>query len=45
MLLSILYNNGLAESSVNKIKLTKRIMYGWNSIALLKVKLLINEYF
>jgi transposase len=22
------YNNGLAEGSVNKIKLTKRIMYG-----------------
>ena len=39
------YNNGLAEGSVNKIKLTKRIMYGRNSFALLKAKLLINEYF
>lgn len=34
-----------AEGSVNKIKLTKRIMYGRNSFALLKAKLLINEYF
>lgn len=25
------YNNGLAEGSVNKIKLTKRIMYGRNN--------------
>ena len=24
------YNNGLAEGSVNKIKLTERIMYGRN---------------
>lgn len=39
------YNNGLAEGSVNKIKLTKRIMYGRNSFMLLKAKLLINEYF
>ncbi len=39
------YNNGLAEGSVNKIKLTKRIMYGRNSFALLKAKLLWNEYF
>ena len=30
------YNNGLAEGSVNKIKLTKRIMYGRNSFLLLK---------
>lgn len=29
------YNNGLAEGSVNKIKLTKRIMYGRNSFQLL----------
>ena len=35
------YNNGLAEGSVNKIKLTKRIMYGRNSFALLKAKLLV----
>lgn len=39
------YNNGLAEGSVNKIKLTKRIMYGRNSFLLLKAKLLLNEYF
>jgi len=39
------YNNGLAEGSVNKIKLTKRIMYGRNSFSLLKAKLLLNEYF
>ena len=39
------YNNGLPEGSVNKIKLTKRIMYGGSSFALLKAKLLINEYF
>ena len=39
------YNNGLAEGSVNKIKLTKRIMYGRNSFVLLKSKLLLNEYY
>lgn len=39
------YNNGLAEGSVNKIKLTKRIMYGRNSFHLLKAKLLLNEFY
>ena len=39
------YNNGLAEGSVNKIKLTKRVMYGRNSFTLLKAKLLFNEYY
>jgi transposase len=34
------YNNGLAEGSVNKLKLVKRIMYGRSSFALLKSKLL-----
>ena len=34
------YNNGLAEGSVNKLKVTKRIMYGCNSFELLKGKLL-----
>ncbi|WP_373266661.1 transposase [Hungatella hathewayi] len=34
------YNNGLAEGSVNKLKVVKRIMYGRNSFALLKSKLL-----
>ena len=40
-----IYNNGLAEGSVNKIKLIKRIMYGRNSFALLRSKILLNEYF
>ena len=34
------YNNGLAEGSVNKLKVIKRIMYGRNSFLLLKGKLL-----
>lgn len=34
------YNNGLAEGSVNKLKVTKRIMYGRNSFELLKGKML-----
>ena len=34
------YNNRLAEGSVNKLKLVKRIMYGRNSFELLKGKLL-----
>lgn len=34
------YNNGLAEGSVNKLKVVKRIMYGRNSFELLKWKLL-----
>ena len=34
------YNNGLAEGSVNKLKVIKRIMYGRNSFELLKGKLL-----
>ena len=37
------YNSGLAKGSVNNIKLTKYIMYGWNDFALLKAKLLINN--
>lgn len=37
------YNNGLAEGSVNKIKLIKRTMYGRNSFELLKAKILLNE--
>jgi transposase len=39
------YKNGLAEGSVNKIKLEKRIMYGQNSFSLLKAKILLNEHF
>ena len=37
------YNNGLAEGSVTKIKLIKRIMYGRNSFDLLKAKVLLHE--
>ena len=39
------YNNGLAEGSVNKIKVIKRIMYGRNSFELLKAKVLFSELF
>ena len=39
------FNNGLAEGSVNKIKLIKRIMYGRNSFELLRAKILFNEYY
>lgn len=35
------YNNGLAEGSVNKIKVIKRIMYGRCSFSLLKQKVLL----
>ena len=38
------YNNGLAEGSVNKLKVIKRIMYGRNSFELLKTKVLHLEY-
>lgn len=34
------FSNGLAEGSVNKLKVIKRIMYGRNSFELLKSKLL-----
>ncbi len=37
------YSNGLAEGSVNKLKTIKRIMYGRNSFALLRNKLLLLE--
>jgi transposase len=39
------FNNGLAEGSVNKIKVIKRIMYGRNSFELLKAKVLFHELF
>lgn len=39
------YNNGLAEGSVNKIKVIKRLMYGRNSFTLLKAKVLFHELF
>lgn len=38
------YNNGLAEGSITKIKLIKRIMYGRNSFELLKAKVLLHEH-
>jgi hypothetical protein len=37
------YNNGLAEGSVNKLKVIKRIMYGRHSFKLLRHKLLLRE--
>lgn len=39
------YNNGIAEGSVNKIKLIKRTMYGRNSFEMLKAKVLFHEQF
>lgn len=39
------YNNGLAEGSVNKIKLIKRTMYGRNDFDLLRSKVLLHEHF
>ena len=39
------YSNGLAEGSVNKLKVIKQIMYGRNSFELLKSKLLLLESF
>jgi len=39
------YNNGIAEGSVNKIKVIKRIMYGRRSFDLLKAKVLFHELF
>lgn len=37
------YNNGLAEGSVNKLKVSKRIMYGRCSFDTLKKKVLLRE--
>ena len=37
------YNNGLAEGSVNKVKVFKRVMYGRCSFDLLKNKILKSE--
>ena len=37
------YNNGLAEGSVNKVKVIKRIMYGRCSFSLLRNKILLRE--
>lgn len=39
------YNNGLEEGSVNKIKVIQRIMYGRNSFELFKTKVLLHEQF
>jgi len=35
------YNNGLAEGSVNKLKVIKRIMYGKNKFEMLRQKVLL----
>jgi transposase len=37
------YNNGLAEGSVTKIKLIKKVMYGRNSFQMLRAKVLLHE--
>lgn len=37
------YSNGLAEGSVNKLKLIKRVMYGRNRFNLLRTKVLLLE--
>jgi len=37
------YNNGLAEGSVNKLKVIKRIMYGRNKFEMLKQEVLLLE--
>lgn len=39
------FNNGLAEGSINKIKLVKRIMYDRHSFKLLRSKLLLDEHY
>jgi transposase len=38
------YSNGLAEGSVNKLKVIKRIMYGRSSFILLRNKILLKEF-
>ena len=43
--IALQYYNGLAEGSVNKLKVIKRIMYGRNSFELLKAKVLLHEQF
>jgi transposase len=37
------YNNGIAEGSVNKLKVIKRIMYGRNKFEMLRQKVLLLE--
>jgi len=37
------YNNGLAEGSVNKLKVIKRVMYGRNKFKMLRQKVLFLE--
>ncbi len=37
------YSNGLAEGSVNKLKLIKRVVYGRNHFSLLRSKVLLLE--
>ena len=42
--IALKYNNGLAEGSVNKLKVIKRIMYGRSSFKLLRNKILLREF-
>ena len=42
--ITLKYNNGLAEGSVNKLKVIKRIMYGRSSFKLLRNKILLREF-
>jgi transposase len=37
------YNNGLAEGSVNKLKVIKKIMYGRNKFEMMRQKVLFLE--
>ena len=39
------YSNGLAEGSVNKLKVIKRIMYGRSSFNTLRTELLRHEFY
>ena len=43
--IALRYNNGLAEGSINKLKVIKRIMYGRSNYPLLRNKILLKEYY
>jgi hypothetical protein len=42
--IALKYNNGIAEGSVNKLKVMKRIMYGRSNFPLFRNKILLKEY-
>ena len=42
--IALKYNNGLAEGSINKLKVAKRIMYGRSNYPLFRNKILLKEY-